>query len=318
MTIYNGAEFMEKAIDSVLNQTYRNIELIILNDGSTDATEAIALEKQRQDHRINYFINEENLGLSQSRNKAMKLAQGDLIAITDADDINVPHRFELQVSQLLKHPEVDIIGSSVTLVNNKNEICDVWYYPLEHNEIKEGLETASTVANPSCMFKREVFSRLGGYTAELIICEDWDFFYRAGSYFRFANISEPLVFYRFHENNTSVTKLEYTVMYATCFRLALHEKWYRSGVKEFAEAHPEYISQLCYNINRFYAFSMNTFLKLKYPRLSNQLYLEVQGRFFPFFNRPAKKLFIKNAIVVCLRNKNFKRLPSLIKDFLRA
>lgn len=316
MTVYNAEQFVAEAIDSILNQTYTHFELLILNDASTDKTEQIVLEKQRLDPRIKYFINEQNSGLSKTKNKLIPFAQGEYIALTDADDINAPERFEKQVAILNAHKDTHIVGSAVNLINTKGVVCDTWHYPTEDAEIKKGLETSTTIANPVAMFRRQVFFTIGGYDERLVICEDWDFYYRASKHFNFKNIAESLLFYRFHETNTSVTKLEYTVMYGVYFRYKLPMSCFKHTLVELVFLYPEYTETICYNVNRFYSFSMDTFLKLDYPALSDKLYQQVKDHFFIFFDKHSKKIFIKSAIVVHLKNRRFQKLPRLLKDYI--
>ena len=315
MTAYNASAYIDEAIDSILYQTFANFELLVLNDASTDSTEKIILEKQLRDKRIKYFKNENNCGLSRTKNQLIPLAVGKYIALADADDVSQPKRFEKQIDVLNKFPEISIVGSTISLVNNKRRVCGAWQYPEDDASIKEGLEEASMIANPVAMFRREVFFKINGYNEHLIICEDWDFYYRASKYFNFKNIPESLLYYRFHNSNTSFTKLEYTVLYAVCFKYKLPMSSFENTLPQFVKLYPMYTQSVCYNVNRFYVFSMDTLLKLDYPNLSTQLYKQVLEAFFVFFDRPSKKIFIKSCIVIHLKNKRFVRLPSLIKDY---
>ena len=108
---YNQAHFLGHALQSVLNQTYSNFELIIVNDCSTDKTKEII--KSFDDNRIIYRENEINIGRSRSRNSAIKIAKGNFIAIIDGDDISVPSRFDVQVNYLINNPTIDLVASNV-------------------------------------------------------------------------------------------------------------------------------------------------------------------------------------------------------------
>ena len=107
--VYNGAPFLKEALDSILNQTFTDFELILLNDASPDNSEEII--KQYNDDRIRYYRNKKNLGISASRNKLMDLAQGEYWVIMDNDDISLPFRLEEQVKFIDKHSDITMAGS---------------------------------------------------------------------------------------------------------------------------------------------------------------------------------------------------------------
>src|SRR3989344_2426163 len=111
MAVYNSEKYLSTSIKSVLSQTYPHFELIIVNDGSIDGSESIAREYIAKDKRIVYLKNEVNAGQSATRNRAIKCAKGDYIAIVDSDDICIPSRFEKQVNFLNKNKNIDVLGS---------------------------------------------------------------------------------------------------------------------------------------------------------------------------------------------------------------
>ena len=124
---YNAETYLKEAIDSILVQTYKNFELIVLNDGSTDRTEEIILSYD--DARIRYVKNDTNLKLIKTLNKGIELAKGDYIARMDADDISLPTRFEEEIKYMEMHPDIDVCSSRVfRLMQNKN-IIKGNYYP---------------------------------------------------------------------------------------------------------------------------------------------------------------------------------------------
>ena len=116
MPAYNVGKYISAAIRSTLNQTYLNFELIIINDGSSDNTLDIALSYQ--DSRIYIMNNSKNLGIVKSLNKAINVSKGKYIARTDADDINMPKRFQAQVEFLESHPKVDAVGTNKYIFND--------------------------------------------------------------------------------------------------------------------------------------------------------------------------------------------------------
>ncbi|HKQ33129.1 MAG TPA: glycosyltransferase family A protein, partial [Thermodesulfobacteriota bacterium] len=109
MTVYNGEKFLNEAIDGILNQTFRDFEFLIINDGSTDGSREII--KSYKDPRINLVDNESNIGLTASLNRGLSLAGGEYIARQDADDISLPERLEKQISILERNPDIALLGS---------------------------------------------------------------------------------------------------------------------------------------------------------------------------------------------------------------
>src|SRR3989338_10709157 len=128
MSVYNGMPYLPEAVKSILNQTYKNFEFIIIDDASTDqSTKYLRFLK---DKRIKLIKNSKNLGLAASLNKALKFAKGEYIARMDADDISLPKRFEKQVKFFKKHPSVDICGTWVNLIDDVGKIIGEKKYPI--------------------------------------------------------------------------------------------------------------------------------------------------------------------------------------------
>jgi glycosyltransferase involved in cell wall biosynthesis len=313
MIVYNGAHFIESAIRSVLEQTYSDFELLILNDGSTDKTEEVILSMASLDSRIRYLKNDTNMGLSYSRNKIIRNANGNYIAVTDSDDISISTRFEKQMNFLLANSSMAVLGSAVTLMNDKGELFDIWHYPIEHKEIEEGLKTACVIANPASIFKKDVFTEVNGYNEQLTICEDWDFFVRAAKIFSCHNLSEPLIHYRIHNNNISKNKLEHTIIYSAYLSGQVHEKHLGSGLLEIAKLFPELKTSLSERTIQFYSFWIDTYSKLGYRKLSEELYDFVCANYFVIFDPTRQKKFKNFCIKIYMKRKHFlKAIKTLL------
>lgn len=133
MPVYNSEKYLKESIESILNQSYSDLEFIIINDGSTDNSFKIIKEYAKLDKRIN-VISRENKGIVYSLNEAIRLAKGEYIARMDADDISAPKRIEKQISFLKSHRDIDILGTQVKVVGNiSNDIK-------EKNENKLNIE----------------------------------------------------------------------------------------------------------------------------------------------------------------------------------
>src|SRR3989338_5597380 len=120
MSVYNGLPYLKEAVKSILNQTYKNFEFIIVDDASRDKTWQFL--KSLKDKRVKLIQNKKNLGLAASLNIAIRLAQGDFIARMDADDISLSNRFEEQIKYLTKHQEIDLCGTWVPLIDDTGKI----------------------------------------------------------------------------------------------------------------------------------------------------------------------------------------------------
>ena len=120
MGVYNDSKTLEAAIDSILNQSFQDLELIICDDASTDKT-PLVFEKYRSHPKIVLLKNEKNLGLAESLNRCLALARGEYIARQDADDTSLPERFEKQREYLKSHPETQVLGTFATIVDERHK-----------------------------------------------------------------------------------------------------------------------------------------------------------------------------------------------------
>src|SRR3989344_1456117 len=155
MSVYNGMPYLEQAAESVLNQTYKNFEFIIVDDASTDDT--LKYLKLLKDRRIKLIRNKKNLGLAASLNIALRQAKGDYIARMDADDISYPERLDIQLKFLTKNKSIDLCGSWVTLINDEGEkIGANRKNPRDDKMIKKLLGIRPTIIHPT-FFGREDF-----------------------------------------------------------------------------------------------------------------------------------------------------------------
>ncbi|MFI3244183.1 MAG: glycosyltransferase [Akkermansia sp.] len=199
-----NAKHLGEAIDSILSQSFRDFELLILND-SPDQTKLGDIVRAYQDNRIKYHINEKNLGIAQSRNKLIDLAQGEYLAIMDHDDISLPQRFEKQVAFLDSHPDVGVVGTYAESFPYKG------HYPtrFEHDEeIKLALMTNCSIIHPSAMIRASILrNHQIRYDEKFTPAEDYALWARLLPLTNFHNIPEILFHYRWHVNSTTKKQL---------------------------------------------------------------------------------------------------------------
>jgi len=175
ISVHNGEAYLEECIDSVLNQTFKDFECIILNNGSTDRTPEIL--EQYTDPRLR-IIHQENIGISPSLNKGVRLADSDLIARQDADDSSLAQRLEKQTEFMINNPQVVICGSRFReLIRGKNLAQKVDF--IETDEaIKKTLCLFNPIAHSTVMFRKKAFIESGGYSEQLKFGLDYDLWLR--------------------------------------------------------------------------------------------------------------------------------------------
>ena len=199
LPVYNAEKYLKKSISSILNQSFKDFELIICNDCSTDKSEKIIQEFK--DSRIILKTNNPNLGYLKTINKLLKNCSYDLIAFQDADDISHPKRFELQIKHLNKN-RLDLIGTNYALVSPSGKIINTILTKTNNLILKNLIKDTNPFLKPSIMFKKDIYKRIGGFREEFLdfknISEDYDWLLRASIFYQFGNINykEPLYYYR--------------------------------------------------------------------------------------------------------------------------
>lgn len=206
MLAYNAERFVREAIASILQQTYTDFELLIIDDGSTDGTSAILQEYARRDVRIHIHTQPDNLGIASGRNLGLKLAQGKYLAVMDADDISLPERLAKQVAYLESHPETGVLGASAIVIDETSQRHEPMDFPASHRLIHWSLCFYDPIVNPVVMFRTELAYAAGGYRPEYPPTEDYDLWARLSTYTRLENLPERLLLLRKHSQNITVTK----------------------------------------------------------------------------------------------------------------
>ncbi len=199
MIVYNGEEFLREAIDGILNQTYQNLELVLVNDGSKDRTLNIIEEYASKDERVKYTSNEKNSGLTFTRNVALEMATGDYIAINDADDISDPKRLEAQVKYLEAHDDVVVCGTCARrfFPNGKDES---WYFPITDREARVWMLKGVPNLNSSVMMRASVLRDAAlKYEYGYASAEDFKLFARLSQKGKLVNLPDEWVAYRMHD-----------------------------------------------------------------------------------------------------------------------
>ncbi|MEO0132854.1 MAG: glycosyltransferase family 2 protein [candidate division WOR-3 bacterium] len=206
MPAYNAEKYISEAIESILNQTFKDFEFIIVDDASTDKTWEIIQEYARKDDRIIAVRNEKNLYIAENRNKGLSYARGKYIVWQDADDISIPTRIEKQVAFMEAHPEVGICGAYIQSFNENGDL-DIRKYATDDAILRKHIFKFSPVAQPVAIVRKESIDKVGYFNPAYPPAEDIDMSFRIGEYYKFANIPEVLLKYREHSSSATFTKL---------------------------------------------------------------------------------------------------------------
>lgn len=199
MPTYNGAQFIREAIDSILSQSFKEFEFIIVDDGSMDETEEII--RSYADKRIVYIKKEQNSGISDSLNRGISLSRGKYIARMDDDDISLPHRFETQLKVFENNSKIIVCGSVSEIDNGKKKSNN----PESHDEIKLSLLFHNCMIHPSVMMLKKPLE-LALYNVDFVPSEDYDLWSRLIWEGEFYNIQNPLIQYRDHDDSETSTR----------------------------------------------------------------------------------------------------------------
>lgn len=224
MGIYNCANTLPEAIDSILHQTYTDWELIMCDDGSSDNTLEVALEYQKNyPHKIKVIKNKKNMGLNYTLNHCLKVAQGEYIARMDGDDISVPERFEKEMEILLAHPEFAVVSCPMIYFDDNGEWATGTATEMPR---KEQLVFGGVHCHAPCIIRSDVMKRVNGYTVDkrLLRVEDWHLWikiYALGE--QGYNLQEPL--YKMRDGREAIgrRKFKYRLNEARVSALAVKE-----------------------------------------------------------------------------------------------
>ena len=203
MGVHNGAAHVRQAIDSVLAQTEADLELIVVDDGSTDATPQIVAASA--DARLR-MARRPHEGLTRALNHALALARAPIVARLDADDVALPERLARQLAFLEAHPEVGVLGSAAREINGDGRDLGIVQPPLDDRTLRRVLIRRNPMVHSSITMRRTLVDAVGGYDASFAVAQDYDLWMRLAAVTRLANLAEPLVVRRLLPAGVSVVR----------------------------------------------------------------------------------------------------------------
>jgi len=198
--VFNGERYVARAVQSILDQTERDFELIVIDDGSTDGSLGILRRFAGQDARVR-LVTRENRGLVATLSEMLAMARGPFLARMDADDVAAPRRFERELHELVSDPSLVAVGCSVHFIDHLDRrlmTCDL---PVDHQAIVDwvmAIERGNSMSHPAMLMRADAVARIGGYREAMWPAEDADLVLRLSEVGRLANLAEPLLSYRLH------------------------------------------------------------------------------------------------------------------------
>lgn len=236
LPVFNGVNFMSKAIESCLSQTHCNIELIIVDDFSTDCSLDIAASYAACDCRVSIVRHSKNMKLPAALNSGFEVAKGELLTWTSHDNYHSENAIERLVDYLENNPDVGVVYSDFFTIDNNGDVTGEVQMPASDQLIYKN------VVGASFLYRRKVFEKLGAYDESMFLAEDYDYWLRAYQYFDLSHLAEKLYFYRNHD--LSLTRQQFSqVFFAT-------EKVLNKFKRENTQLNTKIIANINYNLVR--------------------------------------------------------------------
>jgi len=206
LTYKSNPEYLKKSLNSALNQSFRDLEVLIIDDGPGDHNDEIIDQFKERDKRVNIVKNKQRMGRLKCRNLGIKKAKGEYIAVLDSDDYWCDEKkLEKQVNFLENHSKWGAIGTAMVLIDDKDREIGKVKYPVLNEEIRKCMLASFQMAHPSVMFRKSVTAKIGGYSESKVLkfAEDYDFFLKVGRHYKLANLSDYCLKYRIHSGSGS-------------------------------------------------------------------------------------------------------------------
>lgn len=216
MPVYNVEAYVGQAIESMLDQSFPDFELIIIDDCSSDRTWDIVQEYARRDQRIKPLQNEQNSRICHTLNRGLDVARGEYVARMDGDDWSHPDRLRLQLDFLEEHPEVVVCGTAIEVCNEDLEGQHTRTYNTTDAEIRAALFRYSPFCHPAIMARTPAMREVGGYNPAFSVSQDYDLYFRLGQLGQLANLPKTLFRLRMRDSSSFATYMS-TVQRNTLF-----------------------------------------------------------------------------------------------------
>jgi glycosyltransferase involved in cell wall biosynthesis len=217
MSVYNGKTFLAEAISSILNQTFRDFEFLIINDGSSEPVDQVI--ESFHDERIRY-VEQENMGLTKALNRGLALARGKYVARMDADDVSLPERLQAQVDAMDSHEGLDLVGTFFDVINASGAIIEKKELITDDLYRLWRLQFHNNYGHGTMMMRRSEIIRVGNYDESLQYAQDYDLWSRVSKRGNTRILSERLYLYRMVENGGQASVKNYDAQFETTVRIS--------------------------------------------------------------------------------------------------
>lgn len=228
LPVYNGSRFLAGTLESVLAQSFRDFELIVVDDGSTDGSPAILDSYAVADPRIR-VIRQANAGRSAAGNRAVQASQGEYIAPMDQDDLCFRNRLALQVEFLDRHRHIGMVGGQALLIDAAGRCLDLIEVPVGEDKCRETFARSNCFIHPASMFRRTVFDAAGGYRETYTLAHDHDLWLRMSQHATLSNLPNLLLSWRLHGGNLSAIRARRQLMESLSARISHRRRLRGSG-----------------------------------------------------------------------------------------
>ncbi len=243
MPAYNVQDYVAQAIESMLCQTFRDFEFIIIDDGSIDNSWDIIQEYAKKDDRIVALKNEANYKICKTLNRGIDIARGKYLVRMDADDWSYPYRLEKQVKFMDKNPEIGVSGGRIMVCDKDMRCMHIREYKLNDKEIRKRMFFYNPFCHPATIWRSDILKNSSCFNEMLYDVEDYDLYFRMGRMSKFANLPDILVKYRISENSVSSVRAHRQERLTLYVRLkAIIEYGYRMDLKSMLYLGGQYIS----------------------------------------------------------------------------
>lgn len=298
LPVYNGSKFLKISLESILNQTYQNLELIIVNDGSTDNSHEIIEHYIELDSRINYIKNNSNLGLPKSLNIGIEHSKGVFITWTSDDNIYYSSAISVMVSALV-NSDLDFVYCDCDIIDNSEQkIGLLKTHPIEHLIF-------GNIVFHCWLHKRKLFDEIGSYDVDLVLIEDYDYWLRIAKRFKMLNINNVLYSFRFHDSS-----LTHSIKTRGDQKTIFESNKKKMFQKVLEDLNPERKSHMKFLLNPWNTI-FESMKSHKLKMLFNDYLVLVSG-FKSFNSKYSTRLFAFQFFDIAVRNPEFHNL-SLLK-----
>jgi len=207
MPAFNREKYIAESIESVLAQSFKDFELIVVDDGSTDKTVEIARGIAASDQRVRIETNGKNLGIAKTRNRALELARAEYIALLDSDDIWIDcNKLIKQTDFLDSHQDYALVGGAIRHIDPEGKALKVATFPETDAGLRRVILQINPFAQSTLMYRKGAILEAGGYSPEYQVCDDYALWLKVGKKYKFANFGDIFTGYRVHGGNITRTK----------------------------------------------------------------------------------------------------------------